>query len=78
MILKAKDLKRYSFFSSLSESSLDAIAGSISEADFPAGSKIVIEGEVGDAFYFVKKGRLEVTKKTRTGQEAKLSVIVEG
>lgn len=78
MKFQADDLRRYSFFSSLSESSLNALAGSISEADFPAGSEIVREGEAGDAFYFVKRGRLEVTKKTISGQEAKLSVIVEG
>ncbi|MBI5675751.1 MAG: cyclic nucleotide-binding domain-containing protein [Nitrospirae bacterium] len=78
MELYPDDLRRYSFFSSLSESSLEALAGSVSEAVFPAGSYIVREGETGDAFYFVKHGRLEVTKKTKFGPEAKLSVIVEG
>jgi len=78
MNLQADDLRKYSFFSSLSDSALNALANSISEADFPAGSEIVREGEAGDAFYFVKRGRLEVTRKTKYGQEAKLSVIVEG
>jgi CRP-like cAMP-binding protein len=78
MKLQAEDLKRYSFFSSLSDSSLKALAGSAAEIDFPAGSEIVSEGERGDAFYFVKQGQLEVTKKTKFGHEAKLSVIVGG
>lgn len=39
---------------------------------------IVREGEVGDAFYFVKEGRLEVSKKTKDGQDAMISVLGDG
>ncbi|MBI5847707.1 MAG: cyclic nucleotide-binding domain-containing protein [Nitrospirae bacterium] len=78
MPLLTADLKKYHYFSSLSDSSLDLLAEQVSEVMFPAGSEIIQEGSVGDSFYFVKQGELEVTKKTKTGQEAKLSVVRSG
>jgi CRP-like cAMP-binding protein len=46
--------------------------------DFPARTEIIKEGTQGDAFFFVKSGRLEVTKTTKSGQEAKLAVVGSG
>jgi CRP-like cAMP-binding protein len=78
MSLQASDLKKYNYFSSLSDESLNLLAGKLTRVDFPAGTTVVQEGVIGDFFYFVKKGRLEVTKRTKSGQEAKLSVIGSG
>jgi len=78
MPLLSADLKKYHYFSSLSDSSLDELAKQISEVTLPAGSKIIEEGSVGDSFYFIKQGELEVTKKTKSGQDAKLSVVRSG
>ena len=44
----------------------------------PAGTEVIREGTVGDFFYFVQQGQLEVAKKARTGQEVKLSVLRDG
>jgi CRP-like cAMP-binding protein len=78
MTLQSVDLKKYKYFSNLSEGSLVALSQKITIVNFPAGREIVKEGEAGDFFYFVKQGRLEVTKKTESGQDAKLSVIGSG
>ncbi len=78
MTLLSSDLKRYTYFSSLSERALEALSKKLTVVSFPAGTQIVKEGVVGDAFYFVKDGRLEVTKRTKTGHEAKLAVIASG
>ncbi len=78
MTLKNADLKNYAYFSGLSESSLQVLADRIRIVDFPAGSIIMEEGSVGDAFYFVKEGELVVTKKTKSGPDAKLSVVRSG
>lgn len=78
MGLKHDDLRKYSYFSSLSEQALEVLATRIKTVEFPAGSSIVEEGSVGDAFYFVKDGELIVTKKTNSGLEAKLSVVRSG
>lgn len=72
------DLKTYSYFSSLSDNALAVLSESIRAVHYPAGSIIVREGTVGDTFYFVKEGQLEVTTRTKSGVEAKLSVIGDG
>ncbi|MBF0557187.1 MAG: cyclic nucleotide-binding domain-containing protein [Nitrospirae bacterium] len=78
MALIASDLKKYNYFAGLSNSALEALSKKITTVNFPAGSEIIKEGSIGNSFYFVKDGELEVTKKTPSGQEAKLSVIGSG
>lgn len=78
MVLQISDLRKYKYFSSLSDNSLGVLSQKLKKVDFAAGREIIKEGVAGDAFYFVKQGRLEVTKKTLSGQEAKLSVIGSG
>ncbi len=78
MALASSDLRKYKYFSSLSNSSLETVSAKLTAIHFPARTEIIREGEVADALYFVKDGRLEVTKKTRSGQEAKLAVISSG
>jgi len=78
MKLLSSDLKKYNYFSSFSDGALEALAGNIKLVNFPAGSRVLEEGSVGDAFYFVKQGQLEVTKKTKSGGVTKLSVIGSG
>jgi len=78
MELLSSDLKKYDYFSGFSDGALEVLAGKIKVVNFPAGSQILKEGSVGDAFYFVKQGQLEVTKKTKSGEVAKLSVVGSG
>lgn len=78
MALLSSDLKKYNYFSSLSDNALESLAKKITTATFPAGSEIIKENSMGSSFYFVKEGELEVTKKTKSGQDAKLSVIGSG
>lgn len=74
----SSDLKKYSFFSALSDATLSALADKIHVVKFPRGTEIVKEGAVGESFFFVKEGELQVTKKTKSGQLAVLSVIGSG
>jgi CRP-like cAMP-binding protein len=78
MALQFSDLKKYKYFSSLSDGALETLSAKLAAVDFPARTEIIKEGVVGDAFYFVKSGRLEVTKTTKSGLEAKLVVISSG
>jgi len=77
-VLQISDLRKYKYFSSLSDNSLGTLSQKLASVEFGAGKEIIREGVAGDAFYFVKQGRLEVTKKTDSGQEAKLSVLGSG
>lgn len=78
MAFQSSDLRKYHYFSGFSDSALQTLSEKIKIVNLPAGAEIVKEGSVGDSFYFVNRGELEVTKKTKSGQEAKLSVIGSG
>ena len=78
MVLQASDLKKYSYFSTLSDGSLAVLCRKLTLVTYPAGTEIIEEGRTGDFFYFVKEGRLEMTKRSKSGQEAKLSVVGSG
>ncbi len=69
-----KDLKKYCYFSYLSDAALEAISKSLNTVEFPAGTEIIKEDAPANAFYLVKEGEVEIFKKTKWGQKAKLSV----
>jgi CRP-like cAMP-binding protein/rhodanese-related sulfurtransferase len=78
MELKSSDLRKYKYFSTLSEEALGMLSAKLSVMDFPAKTEVIKEGTPGDFFYFIKSGRLEVSKTTKNGQEAKLAIITSG
>jgi CRP/FNR family transcriptional regulator len=69
-----KDLKKYCYFSNLSHNALEILSKKLQIVEHPAGTHIIREGEPADAFYMVKKGEVEVSKKTQTGKSTILSV----
>jgi len=44
------------------------IVDALEEATFPAGSKVIVEGEGGDLFYIIKDGEAIVYVNTPQGQ----------
>lgn len=73
-----KKLKNYCYFSSLSDLALKELFNKLDIVNIPAGTSIINEDSPADAFYLVKKGEVEVIKKTRWGQSAKISVLGSG
>ncbi len=45
---------------------------------WPSGSQVIIEGESGDAVYFIISGRVKVTLYGEEGREIVLSILNEG
>ncbi|HEY6011843.1 MAG TPA: cyclic nucleotide-binding domain-containing protein, partial [Nitrospirota bacterium] len=78
MASASSDLRKYKCFSTLSEEALETLGAKFVAVDFPARTVVIRQGERGDAFYFIRSGRLEVTKMTPYGQEAKLAIITSG
>jgi CRP-like cAMP-binding protein/rhodanese-related sulfurtransferase len=76
--IKGPDLKKYDFFSSISDGALEALSDAVQKVELPAGTEIIKEGTHGDAFYLLCKGEVEVTKQTGHGQTAKVSVVGAG
>ncbi len=73
-----KNLKKYCYFSSLSDSALEKLSEKLNIIKLAAGTPIIREDTPADAFYLVKKGEVEVLKKTKWGQTAKISVVADG
>jgi CRP-like cAMP-binding protein len=73
-----KGLKKYCYFSNLSHNALEVLSKKLQIVEHPAGTHIIREGEPADAFYMVKKGEVEVSKKTPTGKSTILSIKGDG
>jgi CRP-like cAMP-binding protein len=73
--LSPKTLRLYSFFSHLSDGALEELSRKLELVDLPAGAPIIQEGTTADAFYVVKNGEVEVSKKTKWGQEARITSL---
>lgn len=73
-----KDLKKYCYFSKLSDEALKQVLSKLHTVELKAGSDIIKENEAADSFYLVKKGEVDIFKKTQWGQTAKLNVASGG
>jgi len=78
MSLQQTDIRKYNYFATLSKDAQVDLSQKLKIMVVPANTEVIKEGAEGDAFYFVRDGRLEVTKQTKTGQSAKLSIIGSG
>lgn len=54
-------LRGVPMFAALPMTVVEHVAGQVSARRFPGGARIVTEGEVGDRFYILARGRAEVT-----------------
>ena len=52
-------LRRVELLRSLSVAQLQRLTDLLGEAEYPAGSRIISQGEVGDAFYLIVSGRCD-------------------
>ncbi len=74
-----EQLKRVPLFSSIGNTDFELIAEQLTQENFPAGSEILHEGDPGDAFYILKKGRVRVFATLEdTNEEIPLSFLEEG
>jgi CRP/FNR family transcriptional regulator, cyclic AMP receptor protein len=55
-------LKAVPLFQGLSDSALDAVAGLATEVEFTDGQTVTREGELGDSFYVLVAGQLNVSR----------------
>ena len=77
-MLSAENLKKYSYFENLSDNCLNEAASRIETVVMPAGTEIIRQNSPADYLYFVKNGEVEITKRTRHGQNAKITTLKSG
>lgn len=75
---EAHFLSRVTIFSELTFEELEKIAALSIIRTYPKGVYVFYEGEPGDGFYFVKKGKLKLTKLLPDGKEKILHFVQDG
>ncbi|CAG8493921.1 15711_t:CDS:2, partial [Acaulospora colombiana] len=71
-------LRSVSFLTSLSPSEITKLADALEPDEYEDGKAIVTQGEAGDYFYIIEKGRVSVSKISEHGVKQCLPEICEG
>ncbi|MDE4542966.1 Crp/Fnr family transcriptional regulator [Thermoanaerobacterium sp. R66] len=71
-------LKKIPYFNVLSESSLFEINKIAVEKEYKKNTVIFYEGDEGDAIYFVKKGKVKISKISQQGREHIIRIMEDG
>lgn len=77
-MITTEQLKKYSYFERLSDSFLAEIQQRLETVIVPAGAEIIKQNTPAKDIYFIKEGEVEITKRTRHGQEAKITTLKAG
>jgi ATP-binding cassette subfamily B protein len=75
---KPERLRDIPILSILDEESLKAVAGLFVTEHYPQDRVIVHEGDPGDRFYIIVRGRAEVFKTGPSGSETRMAVLEDG
>lgn len=78
MTKDVEQLKNIHLFAGLSDEQLAEIAGLMRERKYRKGHIIFMEGEPGEAVYFLKSGRVKIFKQDEEGREQILHYISPG
>ncbi|KAF1085753.1 cAMP receptor protein [Sporotomaculum syntrophicum] len=71
-------LQSIPLFTLLNKQQLEEVEKSIIERNYQKGRIIFMEGEPGEAIFFIKSGRVKVTKQAKDGREHILHFIYPG
>jgi len=71
-------LKKAPVFSDLRDEELKQISSITIEKNLRKGTIIFMEGDKGEAFYFVKSGKVKVSKTTPDGRELIFTILTDG
>ncbi len=70
-------LKKVPIFSQLKEEDLEKILSITNMKQYKKGSVIFMEGDKGEAFYFIKSGKIKISKSSKDGKELILNIYGE-
>jgi CRP-like cAMP-binding protein len=75
MRLVAAAIREIPIFSGLSPEDLDKVLGKMEECSFNAGTIIFSQGDLGDSFYFIESGAVQVVVKGATGKPEAVALL---
>ncbi|MEW9123356.1 MAG: Crp/Fnr family transcriptional regulator [Thermotaleaceae bacterium] len=71
-------IKHVPIFSQLEQSALEKIASITVERKYRKGTIIFMEGDKGEALYFIKSGKVKISKNSNDGRELILNIYGSG
>lgn len=71
-------VRKLNFFDDFTDSELQSFLSVCAERSFENGEVIFEEGTVGDEFYIIIRGRVEILKESTSGERQLLAVIEDG
>lgn len=71
-------IKHFSFFSELQEEDLESIVNISIERNYKRNMLIFMEGEPGDAFYYIKSGKVKIFRTYEDGKEYIIHILSNG
>jgi len=77
-IEEKKLLRKVSLFSDLDDALLELVINVIEFKKFPKNKIVFLEGDPGSAFYFIKSGKVKVSKLSETGREIIVHILGHG
>jgi ATP-binding cassette subfamily B protein len=76
--ITGEKLKDISLFNGLDDNFLDSISRLFITEYYPKDRVVITEGDPGDKFYVIVRGKLEVTRKTSSDTQERLAVMFDG
>jgi len=76
--VSAERLREYPLLGQLGLTALNDLAGLFVSESYPAGRDVVIQGELGDRFHMIARGRVEVLRESPDGVQTRVAVLGDG
>jgi len=77
-MLDPQEIGRSKFFAALTDAELRDVAALMQKVDYAAGSTIFNQGDIGDRFYFIARGTVQVWLKLPDGGSRELAALGPG
>jgi len=76
--VRPERLRDYPLLSQLDPSALAELSGLFVSESYPAGQNVVVQGEVGDRFHLIARGRVEVLREEAGAPPSRVAVLGDG
>jgi ATP-binding cassette subfamily B protein len=76
--VQAERLRQLPFFRGIGEDALEQISQLFITETFDAGSTVIEQGDNGDKFYLIARGKVEILIASETSERRKVAVLEDG
>ncbi|NOU93763.1 ATP-binding cassette domain-containing protein [Paenibacillus sp. LMG 31456] len=76
--VQAERLSGLPFFQGIEQGALDQISRLFVAEKFEAGTTVFEQGDQGDTFYLIARGRVEIVKSSDSGERSRVAVLEDG